>query len=79
MQNNVLGSSDLITMLTNKLNRLERDSELLANLLAVIHRDGGDWQEDFGTRQAAVDAMNIVLKLYEASRNETKTSALEER
>jgi len=39
------------------------DSELLGQLLAVIHRDGGHYQEKHGTEKAVYDAKDIVFGL----------------
>lgn len=38
--------------------------KLLGELLAVIHRDGGHYQEQFGTRAAVSDAIKIVFGAY---------------
>lgn len=35
----------------------------LSNLLAVIHRDGGHYEQDFGTLKAAKAAEQIVINL----------------
>lgn len=37
----------------------------LNNLLAVIHRDGGQHQDEVGTEQAVADAMEAVVKMRE--------------
>lgn len=42
---------------------LRRESNLLGNLLAVIHRDGGQYVRGFGLEQACADAEIIVAEL----------------
>lgn len=39
------------------------DSELLSELLAIIHRDGGHYQRDNGTEQAVSDAIKKVISM----------------
>ena len=40
---------------------MKTDAELLADMLAVIHRDGGHYQHDHGTQKATADAIIVVL------------------
>lgn len=37
----------------------QQRSQMLSNLLAVIHRDGGHYEEKHGTEQAVKDAMTL--------------------
>ncbi|MBV5322597.1 MAG: hypothetical protein JZU60_02030 [Ilumatobacteraceae bacterium] len=62
----------------------ERDAlnNHLGNLLAVIHRDGGHYQDAHGTDKAVADAMlivpNLIADLYaEKSLRHSRESALE--
>jgi hypothetical protein len=50
--------------------------DLLQNLLAVIHRDGGHYVTEHGIEKAAEDAEKIVVSMR-ASRNEILQEALD--
>jgi hypothetical protein len=41
---------------------LREERHLLFNLLAVIHRDGGDYTEKHGLVKSAADAETVVIK-----------------
>lgn len=41
----------------------ERERQALGNLLAVIHRDGGHYQAEHGSKKAAEDAETLVCWL----------------
>lgn len=47
---------------------LSRTSNLLGNLLAVIHRDGGHYQDQHGLNKACADAKTLVLEEREQLR-----------
>lgn len=45
--------------------RLEPDYEyFLGELLAIIHRDGGHYQGEYGTKKAVEDAIDIVYHMH---------------
>ena len=37
--------------------------EMLGEILAVIHRDGGQYEEEYGTEKATLDAIAIFYKI----------------
>lgn len=45
------------------VNSTLNDTQLLANLLAVIHRDGGHYQHEHGSFKATYDAIEVVYDL----------------
>ena len=46
---------------------MKTDAQLLARLLAVIHRDGGQYQHDHGTQKAVDDAITIIYAERQAA------------
>lgn len=52
--------------------QMQRDEYLnvLGELLAVIHRDGGHYQEEHGLEKACVDAVDAIVARHEEGRHE---------
>jgi hypothetical protein len=53
-------AAEAIKDLVQERDRLKKESVMLGNLLAVIHRDGGQHVEKVGIEQACSDAETIV-------------------
>ncbi len=47
--------------------------QLLLNLLAVIHRDGGHYTDDHGPEKSTKDAIKIVVKLIHKETDNDRT------
>lgn len=57
-------AADRIAALEAQLAESVSSASMLSNLLARIHRDGGHYEAEHGTRKACVDADDIVAHLY---------------
>lgn len=52
-----------IAKLVVKIEQLEKSHRYFSDLLAVIHRDGGHYQDMYGDEKASVDAISKVNNL----------------
>ncbi|MBE3140919.1 MAG: hypothetical protein IMZ53_10080, partial [Thermoplasmata archaeon] len=46
----------------NEIKRLKEENQSFRNVLAVIHRDGGDYVAEHGHKKASIDARIILAK-----------------
>ena len=66
---------ELLQATAAELAQLKAKEDLLGNLLAILHRDGGHHEGEVGTEQAVKDAMKIYYQLR--AELDEKNSALE--
>lgn len=64
-------SPEVVLGMLDRIAEQEADSKALGELLAVIHRDGGHYQEEKGTSQAVEDAHAVWAALV-AERDEAR-------
>jgi hypothetical protein len=64
-------SPEVVLGMLDRIAEQEADSKALGELLAVIHRDGGQYQEEKGTKQAVEDAHAVWAALV-AERDEAR-------
>ena len=53
-------STECRTYLIEIIKQLEKQSDSLSNLLAVLHRDGGHYEYKHGTKKSIDDAMKLL-------------------
>jgi hypothetical protein len=56
-------ASEVLRNFQEQLTELKAKEDMLGNLLAVLHRDGGHHEGEVGTKQAVEDAINIHYSL----------------